>query len=195
MRNYNVLLLGGDMAQQEAIAKLSFLGKASTVVALNKDGTRTEFERYQTGTPNVFEPDDSLREELRKLNHRMDLIIDFEYPSNNFKLIHSCLKETGRLVCHRQTESKSRYNFLSNIREMIEDAKLSSMEQAFVFDYDIYCEKNYAEVLRDQEFLLRLLSMRKLRPHITKYIPGHEATIQRETYGAHVNGEVICELR
>ena len=131
----------------------------------------------------------------RLTNRRTNWLHRADALSNNFKLIHSCLKETGRLVCQRQTESKSRYNLLSNIREMIEDAKLSSMEQAFVFDYDIYCDKNYAEVLRDQEFLLRLLSMRKLRPHITKYIPGHEATIQRETYGAHVNGEVICELR
>ena len=145
--NNNILVLGGDQPQQEAIAKLAFLGGAREVVALNKDMTRIEYGKYQTGSPNIFELQGNRNEELQSLTDSMDLIIDFDYPSTNFELIRSCLKQTGRLICHREKDFKRRYSFFSRIRQLFEDAKLSRIQHAYIFDFDLLCKKNYDKVL------------------------------------------------
>ena len=162
LANNNILVLGGDMPQQEAIAKLAFLGGAREVVALNKDMTRIEYKKYHTGSPNIFELQGNRNEELQSLTDSMDLIIDFDYPSTNFELVQSCLKQTGRLICHREKDFRKRYSFFARIRQLFEDANLSRIHYAYIFDFDLLCKKNYDEVLVSDVYTTLMLPNERL---------------------------------
>jgi hypothetical protein len=144
LRNYDILLVGGDSTEQEAMIKLSFMGGARKVTVLNTNRDAPTLEKKRFGKSNLVLLDGEPESELQRLRGSMDLVIDLAFPLR-FHFVRTCIKPTGRLVARKNETNRN--PLVSGFCNMLDQAALFMVEGAYLFDFDCICANEYGEVL------------------------------------------------
>lgn len=143
---------------------------------------------------------DDPRDWLPVVQNSMDLVVDYSFPKN-FSAVRESLATKGRLICSPQ--SRRRESSLINsgctpiieLPYLLERYQLSMMKRATLFDFKEYVEQFRAEVFDDVTFLLSLLSTRKIRPQVDRFITLDDIPNAHDKIRSNVplKGAIICE--
>mmetsp|Transcript_31932 Transcript_31932/g.66639 ORF Transcript_31932/g.66639 Transcript_31932/m.66639 type:complete len:483 (-) Transcript_31932:155-1603(-) len=126
------------------------------------------------------------------VERKMDVVLDYQFP-NQFHAVRAALAPKGRLTCCSACASVENQQCCFPMEHVVEYCYLAYMKRATLFDFADELE-NYEEVRQDFDFLLRLLSMRLIRPEIDRYIGLNEvARAQEDIRQRPLNGSIICE--
>jgi len=137
---------------------------------------------------------------LSFIANTMDLVLDMNFP-NQFSTIRNVVKPDGYLLCSPRPKGTTP-GFWSctpsvpvELGYFFELAQLSMMDRALLFDYAGYVDENRKEIFADMDFLLGLLSTRKLRPSVNRFITLKDIPhVHRELEKSKPTaGAIICE--
>lgn len=144
LKKHDILIVGGDSTEQEALVRLSFMGGARKVVILNtnKDAPPLETKRFQKFNLVFLEGEPEV--ELQRLRGSIDLVVDLAFPAN-FHFVRTCMKPKGRLVARKNETNRNA--LVSGFCNMLDQAALFMVENAYFFDYDCICTNEYGGVL------------------------------------------------
>jgi hypothetical protein len=152
LSNLNILLVGGDSTEQEALAKLAILGGARKVLILNsQDQVLNLSEKNNVGSSNIVLLKGDHVSELCKLRGKVDVLIDMEFPMK-FKEVRACLKPSGRMVS-RGSKERGPSTILTKLCDILEQAALLIVDGAYLFDFEYLCEREYPDVLVSTDFV------------------------------------------
>jgi len=189
----SILLVGGDVIEQEALVKLAFMGAAYKVSVLPmwKDTPTLQAGRF--GRSNLHVLPANPEAVLPQLEDSMDLVIDLSFPLH-FANIKSAVKSTGRLVARKNDPDRN--VLVSAVSNIIHQVALLWVPNAHIFDFDCLSVNHNRDVMRDMSFLFQLLSKRRIRPNIDRFITRKDVLeITKKLSNNPVAGDVICELR
>ncbi|CAJ1940044.1 unnamed protein product [Cylindrotheca closterium] len=196
LEGQNILLIGGDVIEQEALIKLAFMGGANkvSVLPVSQEGDPT-LERRRFGRVNLdVLPLANPEAILSQLEGSMDLVIDLSFPLH-FSSIQSTVRPTtGRLVARKNEPNR---NILARtVSNMVHHVALFLVTNAYLFDFDCLSMNHNGDVKRDIQYLFQLLSNRRIRPNIDRFITRDDVTkVTEELANTPAAGDVICELR
>lgn len=137
---------------------------------------------------------------LPVLRKNMDAVVDFNFPKN-LSEVRESLAPKGRLVCCPQRRP-TEFSLLNSdctpaieLTYFFELYQLSTMKRATLFDFKEYVEQFRLEVFGDVQFLLTLLSTRKIRPQVDRIITLRDVPQAHSEIrdNAPQSGAVICE--
>jgi NADPH:quinone reductase-like Zn-dependent oxidoreductase len=139
---------------------------------------------------------------LSFIANTMDIVVDMNFPTN-FSTTRSVVKPKGYLICNQKPKEKDSQGFWScapsvpaELDYFLERTQLCVLNcHASLFDYSDYVTEFRQEVFEDMNFLLDLLSARRIRPKIDRFIA------LRDIPDAHMEleenkgmaGAIICE--
>lgn len=193
LEGQNILLIGGDVVEQEALIKLAFMGGANkvSVLPVSQDGPALERRRFGRVNLNVLPANPEAF--LPQLEESMDLVIDLSFPLH-FASIKSTPKPTGRLVARKNEPNR---NIMARtVSNMVHQVALFMVPNSFLFDFDCLSVNHNGDVKRDIQYLFQLLSTRRIRPNIDRFITRDDIFKATEELQNHpAAGDVICELR
>ena len=129
-----ILVVGGDVAEQEALIKLSFLGGADNVSVLPvlQDGPKLERRRFGRVNLNIL-PRNNAEAVLSQLEESMDLVIDLSFPFH-FEHVKSTLKPSGRLVARKNEPNRN--ILVRTVSNLTHQMALFWVPNGFLYDYD-----------------------------------------------------------
>jgi NADPH:quinone reductase-like Zn-dependent oxidoreductase len=159
-----VLIVQGASPEAQALVRLARLAGASEIyVTASKD----HFWQLEKSGCTLLEeyPDDWLQE----VYEGMDLVVNYEFP-RYFCETKSALAPNGRLVCCAPMHTSGDESWITYIESMLGYLQLLTMKRATVFDFAENHELEQDQVRDDLSHLLKLLSARKVRPEIDRYI-------------------------
>lgn len=140
---------------------------------------------------------------LSFMTDSMDVVIDMSFPQH-FSCVKQIGKPDGYLVCSpkpRQQKERDSGGWSctpsvpAELDYLFERYQLSLMNHASLFDFNEYVNQFRQDVFEDMRFLLELLSTRKLRPKVDRFItlsdvPNAHKEIEQNKPLA---GAIICE--
>ena len=132
----------------------------------------------------------------------MDVVVDMAFPKN-FSAVKQTVTHEGHLICNPKSKAEAKDpggwsctpSVPMELDYLLERYQLSFMDHANLFDYKEYVTQFRSEVFEDMRFLLELLSTRKLRPKVDRFItlkdiPSARKELKRSRPLA---GAIICE--
>lgn len=134
LEGQNILLIGGDIVEKEALTKLAFMGGAKKVSVLPVVDDCPALKRRRFGRVNLeVLPVANLEATLSQLEESMDLVIDLSFPLH-FGSIKHTIKPTGRLVARKNEPNR---NILARtVSNMVHQVALFLEPNAYLFDFD-----------------------------------------------------------
>jgi len=129
----SILLVGGDVIEQEALVKLAFMGGAKKVSVLPmwKNTPTVRAGRFRGSNLDVMQANPEAV--LPLLKDSMDLVIDLSFPLH-FASVKSTIRSTGRLVARKN--DLNRNVLVSAVSDMIHQMALFWVPNACLFDFD-----------------------------------------------------------
>ncbi|KAL3945093.1 MAG: hypothetical protein SGBAC_000822 [Bacillariaceae sp.] len=193
LEGHNILLVGGDVVEQEALIKLAFIGGANKVSVLPVSQDVPALEMCRFGRVNLDVLPANPKAILPQLEESMDLVIDLSFPLY-FASIKSTPKPTGRLVA--RNNEPNRNIIARTVSNMVHQVALFMAPNSFLFDFDCLSVNHNGDVKRDIQHLFQLLSRRRIRPNIDRFITRDDISkATEELKNRPAGGDVICELR
>lgn len=131
----------------------------------------------------------------------MDVVVDMSFPKN-FSAVKSLVAPGGCLVCSPRPQQKLDRLSLSctptvpaELSYLLERSQLSMMDRATLFVYSEYVSEFRQEVLKDVDFLITLLSTRKIRPSVDRFITLKDISdaYKELEQNRPMKGAIICE--
>lgn len=123
----------------------------------------------------------------------MHVVIDLAFP-RNFSAVCESLAYHGRLVCSAPTPNALEKSWMSDFDNIVEYSKLSMMKRATLFDRVENVQTYREDVVQDLRFLLKLLSTRKIRPSIDRFIKVKDVPqAHQEMQASALTGAIVCE--
>eukprot|EP00980_Cylindrotheca_fusiformis_P027922 scaffold22568_cov125-Cylindrotheca_fusiformis.AAC.19 len=173
LKMQSILIVGGDSTEQEALVKIAFLGEARKVTVLNTNRDFPALKKKRFKNSNLVVLEGNPDSELRKLYGTMNVVIDLDFPKS-FHFVRACIKPNGRFVA-RKNEKMNQETLVSGICSILDQAALFMMESAYLSAGDfksphVLFFSIRKQTKRDLNFLFRLVSLRKIRPNVNKYI-------------------------
>lgn len=137
---------------------------------------------------------------LSFIANTMDVVVDTSFPKN-FSAVRNLVARGGRLICSPRPKHAKSNQFSctptvpSELNYLFERSQLSMMDRATLFDYAEYVAQFRKEVFKDVHFLVNLLSTRKLRPSIDRFISlkGIPNAYNELKQNNPILGAIICE--
>jgi len=132
----NMLVIGGDVVEQEALIKLAFMGGAEKVSILPvlQDGPALERRRFGRVNLNILPTNKNPEAVLSELKESMDLVIDLSFPLE-FSHVKSTVKPTtGRLVARKNEPNRN--ILVRTFSNMVHQVALFLLPNAYLFDFD-----------------------------------------------------------
>jgi NADPH:quinone reductase-like Zn-dependent oxidoreductase len=189
LKNRTVLITNGSCLQAQAMVRLAHLAGAKEVILI---APRKRFESLVKLNASVLEDDPEVW--LPVVEGEMDVVIDLDFP-NQFEAVQEALTPKGRLVCSYpilpQEEEES---WIDQLSTAVDYYQLIMMKRATLFDFCESAKQYPMELKEDFKFLLNLLHLRQIRPHIESYVKLIDvpmAHIQMET--EILTGAIVCE--
>lgn len=186
LENQNVFIRGGDLPVAQAAAHLASLAGARHVYLTAPD----KADRVLKRLPATVLPQRSKWWPI-DLQGRIHTLIDFEFPVE-FNEAHDLLRKRGRIVCIKSSEMQG---WLSEIDTIFDYYQLLSVKRAALYDFSQSMNNNFKQMKEDFEYLLKLLSLRQLRPFIDSFVhlEDVEKTQAAMKNGVLMRGTVVCE--
>jgi len=187
LRGRRVLVTGGATLEAQAAIRLAQLAGATEIyVTAPRNHSHILAKRHV----NVLDSDPD--EWLPAVEGRMDVVVDYDFP-NHFSAIQASLARKGRLVCSSPAGS-GHTGWMRGIGCILEQYLLMSMKRATLFDFVEDFERDTDGLKEDFRFLLRLLSLRQIRPQIDRYIKLNDVSqAYRDIQSVPLTGAIICE--
>jgi len=145
--------------------------------------------------------DDDPSEWLSFTKNTMDVVVDMAFPKN-FSAVKQIVTKKGYLICNPKSKSNdedcrgwSCTPVPLELDYLLERSQLSLMNHASLFDFTEYIAQFRWEVFEDMHFLLELLSTRKLRPKVDRFISLKDIPDARKELKENrpLAGAIICE--
>lgn len=139
----SILLVGGDVIEQEALVKLAFMGAAYKVSVLPvwEYAPTVQAGRFRGSNLDVLKADPKVV--LPLLKDSMDVVIDLSFPLH-FASVKSTVKSTGRLVARKN--DSNRHVSVSAVSNLIHQMTLFWMPNACLFDFECLSVNNNQEL-------------------------------------------------
>jgi len=132
----------------------------------------------------------------------MDVVVDTAFPKN-FSAVKQVVTKEGFLICNPKPKSKEEDcrgwsctpTMPCELDYLLERYQISLMNHASLFDFTDYVTQFRSEVFENMRFLLELLSTRKLRPKVDRFIslkdiPDARKELEENSPSA---GAIICQ--
>lgn len=185
-----ILVTGGASPEGLAVVRLAQLAGAKDIFVT---APRAHFDviKAQRAIP----VDDNAEAWLDQLEGRIDIAIDLNFP-RNFVFVRQSLARKGRLVCRpiHHCSSAPEQHCGTLIKNFLGRFRLCMMKRATIFDFTENLELHRNETGQDFGFLLRMLALRKIRPHIDCFIRlGDVPETLLDLRAKLSTGTIICE--
>jgi NADPH:quinone reductase len=196
LRGKRVLVLAdGATLEVQALVRLAKLAGASEVfVAVPREHHAVLKNRR------IAALSDNPRDWLPVVQNSMDVVVDYSFPKH-FSEVRQSLGPKGRLICSPQARPRGS-GLLSfgcapgiKLDFLLERYQLSMMKRANLFDFKEYVEQFRDFVFEDMTFLFSLLSTRKIRPQVDRFITLDYIPKAHQEIRSNVpqEGAIICE--
>jgi NADPH:quinone reductase-like Zn-dependent oxidoreductase len=139
LKGQNILVTGGGTDEADAVVKVALLGGASKIFVLN---SKNAMASYHVGSAKVVLLSDEPDEWQARLDGRVDLAVDLEYP-RNFEAITAAVKEDGRIVCRTPRNYGS---WFAAFGQLVQQASLLWVPNASMYDFDGLINIEYGEI-------------------------------------------------
>ena len=185
LKGMKVLLTeGASIVELQAMVQLALLAEAASVHIICEPRYHNYVQIYLNATPlSVY-----LEDWLPVVRGQMDVIIDYDYSHNRAE-IPDALAPGGRLVWFAHPPARHTGIF-GDFDSLMDIGSICLLDRASI--YDAY--ENWESASEDLKFLFDLLSCRKIRPKIDRFInlngirKAHDDLMKGGIYGA-----IICE--
>jgi len=137
---------------------------------------------------------------LSFIANTMDVVVDMSFPKN-FSAVRSLVAKEGCLICSPRPQHKDldcwscTPTVPAELSYLLERSQLSMMDRATLFSYSEYVSQFRPEVYKDLDFLISLLSKRRLRPNIERFITLRDLSdaYKEVEENRPMKGAIICE--
>lgn len=185
-----ILVTGGASPEGLAVVRLAQLAGAKDIFVT---APRAHFDviKAQRAIP----VEDNAEAWLDQLEGRIDIAIDLNFP-RNFVFVRQSLARKGRLVCRpiHHCSSAPEQHCMTMTKNLFGRFRLCMMKRATIFDFTENLELYRNETEQDFGFLLRMLALRKIRPHIDRFIRlGDVPEALLDLRAKLSTGTIICE--
>jgi NADPH:quinone reductase-like Zn-dependent oxidoreductase len=188
LKGRRILLTGGATLEVQALVRLARLAGATEIYVVAPQEHFSVLNKLQV-TVLGGHPD----EWLPLVRNRMHVVIDFAFP-RNFSAVCDSLARRGRLVCSSPITNSTEKGWMSELDSIYEYSRLSMMKRATIFDIVENVQTYNGEVKEDLSFLLKMLSTRRIRPHIDRFIKVKDVgTAHEEMQTTALTGAIVCE--
>jgi NADPH:quinone reductase-like Zn-dependent oxidoreductase len=188
LKGRRILVTGGATLEVQALIRLARLAGATDIYVVAPKDHFSVLNKLQV-TALGEHPD----EWLHIVRNRMHVVVDFTFP-RNFSAVCDSLARRGRLVCSSPITNSTEKGWMSELDSIYEYSVLSMMERASIFDMIENVQTYNGEVVEDLHFLLKMLSTRRIRPHIDRFIKVKDVgRAYKEMQTTALTGAIVCE--
>jgi NADPH2:quinone reductase len=188
LQGRRILVTGGATLEVQALIRLARYAGASEIYVVAPREDFAVLKRL-----NVAVLNDHPEDWLHIVRNRMNVVVDFKFPKN-FSAICESLARHGRLVCCESTSNALDKSWIPDFETLFEHSRLSMMKRATLFDTVENVQTHRKDVAQDLRFLLTLLSTRRIRPHIDRYIKVKDVSkAHQEMQRSALTGAIVCE--
>jgi NADPH2:quinone reductase len=189
LKGKKILLTEGvSMLETQAMVQLAFTAGAASVYVICQPHFHNYVRMYLNAKPLGVK----FKDWFSVVEGRMDIIIDYDYSYNRTDIADALAPE-GRLVWFAHPPTKHSGNF-ADFHNVMDMASICSLTRGSIYDVYENWEFYREESKEDLKFLFGLLTSRKIRPKIDRYINlngirnAHEELLNGGIFGA-----IICE--
>jgi NADPH:quinone reductase-like Zn-dependent oxidoreductase len=188
LKGRRILVTGGATLEAQALIRLAHLAGASEIYVVAPNEDFPVLKKLQCAVLGEH-PD----EWLHIVENRMHVVIDFDFP-HNFSAVCASLATRGRLVCSSPITNSIEKGWLPELESIYEYSRLSMMKRATLFDMVENAQTYDGEVVEDFRFLLKMLSTRRIRPNIDRFINVKDVgKAHEEMMTTALTGAIVCE--